>query len=145
MDDLEKLLKKYQPSGPPSDLRERMMALADSPVAAGADGRAENGRPRGLGFASAQLGAVREWIVPLALVAATLLFYTLSGHVRERIAVHTTDVAEQARAAIVNDLATSLGGDDVARLEAERTMAMLDRLMGASAADSWMVLEPVVQ
>lgn len=136
MDDLERLLKKYRPSAPLRDLRERMIAAAASPVDARPEGRASVRR---------QFRSVRDWIAPLALAAAALLFYALSGNVRARVAAQTTDGVEQARQSIINDLAASLGGDEVARIEAEQIVAVEDRRSSAPSAESWLLGQPVLQ
>src|SRR5262245_38098657 len=124
MDELETLLNKYRPSDPPSGLREQI-------VDAARETRVERG----------PVTQLRQWIAPVALAAAALMFYVLAGHERERIAAQTIDIVDKARSGMVDELTASLGGGDTARLEAERAIAASER---AAMADG-LEMETVIR
>lgn len=101
MDELENLLKRYRPSGPPRELRDRCLG---APV----DGR----------------HAVREWLLPAAAAAAAIVFYVLaSGVQRELLRV---DSSNEAREAAIAAMTAELGGDELARMQAERVMNRME-------------------
>lgn len=101
MNELEDLWKRYRPSGPPRELRERCLGV---PV----DGRR----------------AVREWLLPAAAAAAAVVFYVLaSGVQRELLRVEGSD---EAREAAIAAMTAELGGDDLARMQAERVMNRIE-------------------
>ena len=102
MDELEHLLKRYQPSGPPRELRDRSLGV---PV----DGRR----------------AVREWFLPAGAAAAAVVFYVLANGVQRdllREAGHDND----AREAAITAMTVDLGGDGLARLQAEHVMNLTE-------------------
>ena len=74
MDDMEDLLKRYQPVGPPADLRRRVTAMR------GDDGRA----PRG------------GWLLVAAMLLCAALFYTLAAREHQRIAARVPPPAAVA-------------------------------------------------
>jgi len=101
VDELEDLLKRYRPSGPPRELRDRCLEV---PV---------HGRR-----------AVREWLLPAAAAAAAVVFYVLaSGVQRELLRVESDD---EAREAAIAAMTADLGGDDLARMQAERVMELME-------------------
>ena len=65
MEDMEELLKRYRPVGPPGDLRARVTAV-----------RGDGGRaPRG------------SWLLVAATLLCAVLFYALAAQEHQRIAV----------------------------------------------------------
>lgn len=97
MDDLERVLGRYRLAGPPPEFRERVAN------AVARERRAE----------------WRAWLAPLAAVLAIVLFYSLAANERAQtgaLAAHDAEV----RQAMLNEISDALGGDDVARAEAER-------------------------
>ena len=97
--DLEAALRRYRPSGPPRGLRERCVAADDR-------------------------RAVPEWLLPAAAAVAALVFYGLaSGVQRDLLQV---EVGNEAREAAIAAIATDLGGDDLARMQAERVMNLIE-------------------
>lgn len=95
-DDIEDLLRRYQPSGPPSSLRARVVSgVADRP---------------------------KTW--PWAAAAAALLVATVALHAaRERLADTWTDDRAHERALAIEMITEMFGGDDAARLMAEQAVA----------------------
>jgi hypothetical protein len=101
VDELEDLLKRYRPSDPPQELRDRCLGV---PV----DRRL----------------AVREWLLPAAAAAAAVVFYVLaSGVQRELLRV---DGRNEAREAAIATMTAEFGGDDLARIQAERMMNLIE-------------------
>ena len=97
--DLEEALRCYRPSGPPRELRDRCVAVDDR-------------------------RAIREWLLPAAAAAAAVLFYVLaSGVQREALRAEGND---EARDAAIAAMAAELGGDDLARMQAERVMNLME-------------------
>ena len=71
-EDLEALLRRYRPLGPPAELRARLVAAAAGP-------------PRPSSF-------VAEWLPVAAALMVTLLFYMLGATERDLIAARFTPV-----------------------------------------------------
>jgi hypothetical protein len=95
-DDIEDLLRRYQPSGPRPSLRGRV-------VHGGADRR-------------------KTW--PWAAAAAALLVATVALHAaRERLSDSWTDDRAQERALAIEMITEMFGGDDAARVMAEQAVA----------------------
>jgi hypothetical protein len=106
MDDLDGLLRKYGPAGPPADLRERTLEA----VAAA--------RPR------SRQRALREWLPPLAAAAVAALFYGLASDARRDLSAYLADPDRDRR---IDAVAEALGGTDLARMEAERIITRSER------------------
>jgi hypothetical protein len=100
MDELENLLSRYHPAGPPPELRDRVRDAV----------RSDRGR------------SWREWLPALAAAAAGVFFHVMASGVRSEVSARTSAI-DESRAAILTDLAEQLGGDDRARAEAERIVA----------------------
>jgi hypothetical protein len=120
VDELDDLLRRYRPSGPPSDLRDRVLEVRRLVLDTG---RPCQGRhPR------------REWAYPFAAAVAALIFYALTDSVERRVMSATSNADLQREAAVVR-ITVDLGGDDVARLQAEHLMQVIEstsRLDGAA-------------
>jgi hypothetical protein len=112
MNDVEDRLRKYRPSGPPLELRDRVMQAATAP-----DTRALVARP----FKGRDL--VREWLPATLAASVAIVFYLLASSARANVATNFV-AADHARDAMVADLASQLGGDDAAQAEAERLMQL---------------------
>ena len=110
--DLEEALRRYRPSGPPAELRDRLL----SPDTVG---RHRHGR------------RLADWIYPLAAAAAAMTLYALTDSTHRRV-MSATSPADTEREAAIAEIAVDLGGDDRARLEAER----LIRAIEAAAVDA---------
>ena len=109
--DLEEALRRYRPSGPPRELRDRCVV---------ADGQR----------------SVREWLLPAAAAAAALVFYLLgSGVQREVLRVEASD---EGREAAIAAMTNELGGDSLARIQAERVMNVMENQPRANR--SWLAL-----
>jgi hypothetical protein len=97
VDDLEKRLQRYRPAGPPPELRDRIVSAAR--------------RTRRL----------RDWLPLLAAAAAVVLFSALASKERAQIGALAANAADaEARQAMLSEIAAALGGDDLARAEAQR-------------------------
>ena len=108
MDQLETLLRRYRPIGPPPELRDRVI------------------RPR-LRW--------REWLLPTAAAAAAVVFYALTDATRRQFVNGPS--ADAAREVAVAELTTQLGGDEVARLQAEQVMNEIDALRRVDQDPQW--------
>lgn len=106
MADFEDVLRRYRPSGPPAELRGRV--LSRIPV----------GRP----FDDRRW---RDWIYPIAAAAAAMTFYALTDSTHRRV-IAATSAAEAEREAAVAALTVDLGGDQIARLAAERLIRVIE-------------------
>ena len=104
--DFEEALRRYRPSGPPAELRDRVL----SPDTAG---RSRHGR------------RLADWLYPLAAAAAAMTFYALTDSTHRRV-MSATSPAKAEREAAITQLAADLGGDETARLEAERLMRAIE-------------------
>jgi hypothetical protein len=103
MNDLESRLNRYRPSGPPVELRARVVAASGATGALPSDRRAP----------------WLSWLPAAAAAAIAILFSTLSANVSARLAV-SLGPGDGARAAAVADLAAQLGNDPFAKVEAEQ-------------------------
>ena len=111
MDELETLLRRYRASGPPPELRGRVLEA----------GRPGEGR------------LTREWLLPLGAAAATLVFYLLGSDVQRDLIRGPMNV-DGDRGQAIAALTADFGGDDVARQLAERVlMAMEDAIRERAA------------
>ena len=104
--DLEETLRRYRPSGSPAELRDRV--LGGEPV-----GRPFQGRHW------------RGWLYPIAAAAAAMTFYALTDSTHRRVMLATSP-ADTEREAAIAEIAVDLGGDDRARLEAERLVRAIE-------------------
>ena len=109
--DLEEALRRYRPSGPPRELRDRVLS-------SGTAGRPHHDR------------RLAGWIYPLAAAAAAMTLYALTDSTHRRVISATSPVIAEREAAIA-EMAADLGGGETARLEAER----LIRAIEASGVD----------
>ena len=66
-----------------------------------------------------------EWVYPFAAAAAALIFYALTDSVERRV-ISATSNADLEREAAVVRMTVELGGDDVARLQAEHLMRVIE-------------------
>jgi hypothetical protein len=120
MNDPEELLRRYRPLGPPPALRDRIAAAARSSEVARSPAHAAAAR------APRPASGFRSWLPAAAAALIAVTFSALASSARQ-------DVAEQlrkgalTRAAVVSELAASLGGGPAAREEAER-LVQLDEL-----------------
>lgn len=99
MDELEALLRRYRPAGPTADLRGR--AIYPS-------------RPQW-----------RQWLLPATAAAAAVLFYALTDSTHRRV-ISATSPSDAAREKAIAEIAIDLGGDESARLAAERLIVAIE-------------------
>lgn len=104
MDELDDLLRRYRPSGPPEELRDRVL---------------DAGRP----FQGRRV--TRDWIYPIAAAAAAITLYALTDATHRRV-MSATSAAAAEREAAVAAMTADLGGGDIARLEAERLIGAIE-------------------
>lgn len=83
MDDIEDLLKRYRPVGPPNDLRTRLTTPVDAP-----SGRA----------------AARGWALVAAMLVCATLFYSLAAQEHQRIAAAFPAAADPSATAPAPEL-----------------------------------------
>jgi hypothetical protein len=108
MDDPEELLRRYRPLSPPPELRDRIAAA---------------GRTSGVARSLGPKNAFRRWLPAAAAALIAVTFSMLASGARR-------DVAQQlgkgalTRAAVVSELAASLGGGPAAAEEAERLVQL---------------------
>jgi hypothetical protein len=102
VDDLEVLLRRYRPAGPPTGLHDRVLSA---------------GRP------ADPRRSVREWLWPLGAAAAALVFYLLANGVQLDL-LSRTESENGDREAAIAALTADFGGDDIARLQAEHVMRL---------------------
>jgi hypothetical protein len=110
MDELEDLLQRYRPAGPPAELRDRITSAAERDVA----------KP----FRAAE--SVQRWLPAAAAALIAVVFSMLANGVRRDVA-DQLGKGELPREAVVSELAASMGGGLLAREEAER-LVQLDEL-----------------
>ena len=101
MSDVEDRLRGYRPAGPPPELRDRVVQA--TLVARPFEGRA----------------FLRDWLPPAIAASVAIIFHLLASSARADVASRFAD-ADRAREAMVADLASQLGGDELARENAER-------------------------
>ena len=104
--DFEEALRRYRPSGPPAELRAR--ALGRDAV-----GRRLQGRRSG------------SWIYPFAGAAAAFVLYALTDSTHRHV-LSVTSTADAERETAIAELALDLGGDETARLVAERLVTSIE-------------------
>ncbi len=117
-DDVEDRLRRYRPSAPPPALRDRALQAAAAPGT-----RADVARPVVSGVAGPVQGRVREWLPATLAASIAIAFYLLASSARANVATNFVP-ADDARGAMVADLASQLGGDAAAQAEAERLMQL---------------------
>ena len=115
--DLEDALRRYRPSGPPAELRGRVLGGESA-------GRPSQSDPVGRPFQRRQW---REWLLPAAAAAAIVFYVLASGVQRDVLRVEGSN---DAREAAIAAIATGVGGDDLARLHAERMMNLIESQPG---------------
>ena len=111
MDELDDLLRRYRPSGPSSDLRDRASEVRRPVLQAGGPFQSQH--------------PPREWAYPFAAAVAALIFYALTDSVERRV-ISATSNADLEREAAVVRITVELGGDDVARWQAEQLMRAIE-------------------
>jgi hypothetical protein len=106
-DGIEEALLRYQPAGPPPGLRVRVLGPA-------------RGRPRPSRLA---------WLAAAAVLLAAVLLHREASGVHREVRAEVVASSTRERQAMIDDIASVLGGDDAARREAERIVmtAALDR------------------
>lgn len=97
-EDIERLVRRYRPSAPPAALRARVVPAVS--------------RRRPLLFA---------WAPSVAATLLIIMFQLLASGARSRVAAEIG--AQRAHERTVNDLTLRLGGDPLARAEAEALVA----------------------
>ena len=110
MDELEDLLRRHRPSGPPPGLRARIVSAA------------EEGRVQPVMAAA----SVRRWLPAVAAALIAVVFSMLTSGIRRDLPGQLESGAP-SREAVVSELAASLGDGPAAREEAERLL-QLDEL-----------------
>jgi hypothetical protein len=118
--ELEKALRRYRPTGPPGELRTRVLGGESAGRSSQSDpvGRPFQGRPW------------REWLLPAAAAAAAIVFYVLASGVQRDVL--RVEGSNDAREAAIAAIAIGLGGDDLARIHAERLMNLIENQPGGS-------------
>ena len=106
MQNPEDRLGRYRPSGPPLDLRDRIMSAVESRR-----------------FSTGHASTVREWLPAIGAAAAAIIFSVLASGIRTDVQLAAW-AADDARETVISDLAQALGGDENAREEAERIVAL---------------------
>src|ERR1700688_2998260 len=104
MSDIEDRLRRYRPAGPAPELRDQVMEV----------GRAA--RPSQEGHGRLRL---RDWVPAAIAASVAIIFHLLASNVRGDVSFRFAS-ADRAREAMVMDLASELGGDELAREDAER-------------------------
>jgi hypothetical protein len=117
-DEIDDVLRRYRPAGPPPELRERV-ARATASAAPPPLGR------RFAGVTAPLQGRVlrHAWLPPALAAGIAILFYLLASGVRADVTVQLSGIG-RAREASVADLVSELGGGDLAREEAERLIEL---------------------
>ena len=104
--DFEEALRRYRPSGPPAELRDR--ALGRDAVVRRLQGRRS-----------------RAWIYPVAGAAAVFVLYALTDSTHRHV-LSVTSTSDVEREIGITELALDLGGDETARLVAERLVTSIE-------------------
>jgi hypothetical protein len=107
MNELEDRLRRYRPTGPPKDLRARVIATA--------------GRPPQRRW---------MWMPSVAAAAAAFTFYVLAASARRDLAGELSRT-DPNRDAIIRALAADLGGDEEARQVAARLVELNEATVAA--------------
>jgi len=110
-EDLERILQRYRPVGPPDELRHRV------------------GEP----LAQADARPARSWSLPAAAAAAAIVLYALAANVRDA-AMPERAAENAARQTRLIELTTTLGGDAIAREAAEHLMELEEQIARAERA-----------
>jgi hypothetical protein len=105
--DIEDRLRKYRPSGPAPELRDRVLRTMEGAVVA----RPFQGLDRRV--------FLREWLPATLAATVAIIFHLLASNAHDDVASRLGD-ADRAHEAIVTELATQLGGDEFARQSAEQ-------------------------
>jgi hypothetical protein len=128
VDELEDLLRRYRPAGPPPEFREQLTTavLRARETDPGRPRRTDVGRP----FQGRR--TVREWLLPAAAAAAAIIFYTLTASVQRQL-IEAYDEQGGVRETAIAELTADLGGDDAARLQAEQVIAAIEAVRLANA------------
>jgi hypothetical protein len=117
MNDIEEQLRRYRPTDPPGDLRARVIEGARSQ--------------------SSRVGELLPWVPAFAAAAAAVILAVLASNARADVARHVTSADRSADIAALTD---ALGGDELARVEAERLIAQADRdALSASPTETLIV------
>lgn len=111
MEHFEDVLRRYRPSGPPAGFRKRV--LGGEPAGGPEETRNRQGQ------------RWSDWVYPIAAAAAAMTFYALTDSTHRHL-ISASSTADAERDAAVADMTEDLGGDDAARLEAERLIRALD-------------------
>jgi len=113
-DDVERLMERYRPAGPPASLRQRIVTTVP------------DARPRE-SSGNSWLAAAAVFLVAAALHAqASRTFDGLVAPQIERLALE--------RAAAIDEMTTLLGGDEFARAAAERWYEASHAIAAAAAS-----------
>ena len=107
MDELERRLRAYRPVGPPPELRERVLKTRNR--------------------------SLWEWLPAAVAAALVITFYGLSANINRELA-NQFSAAQAARTAAADALAASLGGDTLAREEAERLVWLEEQRQSSEMA-----------
>jgi hypothetical protein len=122
-DEIDDVLGRYRPAGPPPELRERVVRAAALAAAPNPGSAAVVAPP-------VQGGVLRrEWLPPALAAGVAILFYLLGSGVRAQLTAQLSGI-DRAREASVADLVSELGGGDLAREEAERLIELDEQAGG---------------
>ncbi len=98
--ELERLLERYRPAGPPASLRERVL---------------QGGRPR-----RSPVSTTARWLSAAAAIFVAALLHRQASHTLDAIGRPAAETAARERAAAIDDMTELMGGDDRARRAAEQ-------------------------
>jgi hypothetical protein len=113
-DEIERLLGRYRPSGPPPSLRRR--------VAAG------GGRSR------ARVSSGVRWLAAAAAVAMAATLHFQASRTFDRLAAPHIESTKVERATAIDDMTALLGGDILARHAAEQWFEASKAIAASSAS-----------
>jgi ferric-dicitrate binding protein FerR (iron transport regulator) len=99
-DDIERVLARYRPAGPPATLRARVLAPRQSAVR-----------------------HLAPWLSIAAALAAAIWLHVLASRTHTRLDDQVTTAYGPPRPVMVDELADALGGDDAARAAAAAYLA----------------------